>query len=103
MARDPEFDADGAEHAGAVVHHLGGGASGEYQQRRASQGLPSMYACAAGAGGPRPRVRIAGHRLAPRWNGMRSGLTAPPEMMKVIAWSTDQSVGVSCSTGTISR
>ncbi|MBX9403889.1 hypothetical protein K4L06_21530 [Lysobacter sp. BMK333-48F3] len=32
-----------------------------------------------------------------------SGDTAPPEMMKLIAWSTVQSVGVIFSTGTISR
>jgi len=36
-------------------------------------------------------------------NGMVSGATAPPEMMKPIAWSTVQSVGVSSSTGTTSR
>src|SRR5690606_1074170 len=35
--------------------------------------------------------------------GMLSGETAPPEMMKLIAWSTVQSVGVMFSTGTISR
>ena len=35
--------------------------------------------------------------------GMVSGATAPPEMMKLIAWSTVQSVGVSFSTGTTSR
>ena len=36
-------------------------------------------------------------------NGIVSGATAPPEMMKLIAWSTVQSVGVIFSTGTISR
>ena len=36
-------------------------------------------------------------------NGIVSGDTAPPEMMKLIAWSTVQSVGVIFSTGTISR
>ena len=36
-------------------------------------------------------------------NGMVSGATAPPEMMKLMAWSTVQSVGVIFSTGTISR
>ena len=36
-------------------------------------------------------------------NGMVSGATAPPEMMKLIAWSTVQSVGVIASSGTISR
>lgn len=36
-------------------------------------------------------------------NGIESGDTAPPEMMKLIAWSTVQSVGVIFSTGTISR
>ena len=34
---------------------------------------------------------------------MVSGALAPPEMMKAIAWSTVQSVGVSLATGTISR
>mgnify|MGYP005753391683 CR=1 FL=1 len=36
-------------------------------------------------------------------NGIWSGLTAPPEMMKAMAWSIVQSVGVTFSTGTISR
>ena len=36
-------------------------------------------------------------------NGIVSGATAPPEMMKAMAWSTVQSVGVIFSTGTISR
>src|SRR5690606_31203335 len=36
-------------------------------------------------------------------NGIESGDTAPPEMMKAIASSTVQSVGVIFSTGTISR
>ena len=36
-------------------------------------------------------------------NGIVSGATAPPLMMKLIAWSTVQSVGVIFSTGTISR
>src|SRR5690606_840155 len=36
-------------------------------------------------------------------NGMDSGAPAPPEMMKLMAWSTVQSVGVIFSTGTISR
>jgi hypothetical protein len=35
-------------------------------------------------------------------NGIESGATAPPLMMKRIAWSTVQSVGVIFSTGTIS-
>lgn len=42
-------------------------------------------------------------RSPARVNGTVSGATAPPEMMKLIAWSTVQSVGVSNSTGTISR
>src|SRR5690606_7940359 len=41
--------------------------------------------------------------LAGTANGIESGDTAPPEMMKLIAWSTVQSVGVIFSTGTISR
>ncbi|KAG1229485.1 hypothetical protein G6F68_019381 [Rhizopus microsporus] len=49
--------------------------------------------------------RRRGHsaRSPARVNGTLDGATAPPEMMKLIAWSTVQSVGVSSSTGTISR
>ncbi|KAG1392836.1 hypothetical protein G6F59_014500 [Rhizopus arrhizus] len=49
--------------------------------------------------------RRRGHaaRAPARVNGTLDGATAPPEMMKLIAWSTVQSVGVSSSTGTISR
>ena len=43
------------------------------------------------------------YRSTERVNGTLSGATAPPEMMKLMAWSTVQSVGVSISTGTISR
>ncbi len=38
-----------------------------------------------------------------RLKGILSGATAPPEMMKDIAWSAVQSVGISWLTGTISR
>ena len=47
--------------------------------------------------------RAAFQRSPARVNGTLSGATAPPEMMKLMAWSTVQSVGVSSSTGTISR
>ena len=46
---------------------------------------------------------FAAHGTPGRSNGIVSGLTAPPEMMKLIASSTVQSVGVSRSTGTTSR
>lgn len=38
-----------------------------------------------------------------RLAGRVSGATAPPEMMKAIAWSMLQSVGVSSATGTTTR
>src|SRR5690606_36024454 len=46
---------------------------------------------------------VSGRCWAGGVNGIDSGETAPPEMMKLIAWSTVQSVGVIFSTGTISR
>ena len=50
------------------------------------------------------RVRsYSGRSGRRRGAGKVSGDTAPPEMMKAIAWSMVQSVGVSSSIGTSSR
>ncbi len=49
------------------------------------------------------RAADMAQRSPARVKGTLSGATAPPEMMKLIAWSTVQSVGVSSSIGTISR
>ena len=43
------------------------------------------------------------HRAEAARRESNPATTAPPEMMKLIAWSTVQSVGVIFSTGTISR
>ena len=79
-----------------------GGQAGRRAGRRRGERRVRAAAFAARVSRQAPASPVRG-ACAGGANGMVSGATAPPLMMKLIAWSTVQSVGVIFSTGTISR